>query len=134
MPTVRPGETTDVGEIRLQATTIAAPFHGEPIPMSPSRWSAYRPSPSAPWDLARAWTLRRRAGFAATWDELQRDLDDGPEAAVDRVLAGSAPHSGHARGIRHDGRPAGRRGRQRSRHPAGSRRGGSTGCSSRPTR
>ena len=53
---------------------------------------AYRPSPSAPWDLARAWTLRRRAGFAATWDELQRDLDDGPDAAVDRVLAGD--HAG----------------------------------------
>jgi hypothetical protein len=57
--------------------------------MSPSRWSAYRPSASAPWDLARAWTLRRRAGFAATWDELQRDLDGGPEAAVDRVLNGT---------------------------------------------
>jgi uncharacterized protein (DUF1800 family) len=57
--------------------------------MSPSRWSAYRPSPSAPWYLARAWTLRRRAGFAATWDELQRDLESGPDAAVDRVLDGT---------------------------------------------
>jgi uncharacterized protein (DUF1800 family) len=57
--------------------------------MSPSRWSAYRPSASAPWDLTRAWTLRRRAGFAATWDELQRDLESGPEAAVDRVLNGT---------------------------------------------
>jgi uncharacterized protein (DUF1800 family) len=57
--------------------------------MSPSRWSAYRPSPSAPWDLARAWTLRRRAGFAATWDELQRDLESGLDAAVDRVLDGT---------------------------------------------
>ncbi len=57
--------------------------------MSPSRWSAYRPGASAPWDLARAWTLRRRAGFAATWGELQRDLESGPEAAVDRVLNGT---------------------------------------------
>src|SRR5262245_18051590 len=57
--------------------------------MSPSRWSAYRSSASATWDLARAWTLRRRAGFAATWDELQRDLDGGPEAAVNRVLNGT---------------------------------------------
>ena len=57
--------------------------------MSPSRWSAYRPSASAPWDLARAWTLRRRAGFAATWDELQRDLESGPDASVDRVLNGT---------------------------------------------
>src|SRR5580693_8146746 len=58
--------------------------------MSPSRWSAYRPSASAPWDLARAWTLHRRAGFAATWDELQRDLESGPDAAVDRVLDGTS--------------------------------------------
>jgi hypothetical protein len=57
--------------------------------MSPSRWSAYRPSASAPWDLARAWTLRRRAGFVATWDELQRDLESGLDAAMDRVLNGT---------------------------------------------
>ncbi len=62
--------------------------------MRPSRWSVYRPSPSAPWDLARAWTLRRRAGFAATWDELQRDLAGGPEAAVDRVLNGTSRTQG----------------------------------------
>src|SRR5262249_42601927 len=62
---------------------------GGPIPMSLSRWSAYRPSASAPWDLARAWTLRRRSGFAATWDELRRDLESGPNAAVDRVLDGT---------------------------------------------
>jgi Protein of unknown function (DUF1800) len=57
--------------------------------MSASRWSPYRPSPSAPWDLARAWTLRRRAGFAATWDELRRDLESGPEASADRILSGT---------------------------------------------
>src|SRR5437868_11596694 len=57
--------------------------------MSPSPWSPYRPSPNARWNLARTWTLRRRAGFAATWDELQRDLDDGPDASVDRMLAGT---------------------------------------------
>ena len=62
---------------------------GEPIPMGPSRWSPYRPRASAPWDLARAWTLRRRAGFAATWDELQRDLESGPDTAVDRILDGT---------------------------------------------
>jgi hypothetical protein len=60
----------------------------------PSRWSAYRPSPSAPWDQARAWTLRRRAGFAATWDELQRDLEGGPESAVDRILNGTSRTQG----------------------------------------
>jgi uncharacterized protein (DUF1800 family) len=56
--------------------------------MSKSPWSPYFPSQSAPWNLARAWTLRRQAGFGATWAELQRDLADGPDAAVDRVLAG----------------------------------------------
>ncbi len=57
--------------------------------MSTSPWSRYRPSGSAPWDLTRAWTLRRRAGFAATWAELERDLKDGPDAAIDRVVAAS---------------------------------------------
>jgi uncharacterized protein (DUF1800 family) len=33
--------------------------------------------------------LHRRAGFAATWDELQRDLKDGPAASVDRLLSGT---------------------------------------------
>ena len=55
--------------------------------MTSSPWSSYRPSAAAPWNLARAWTLRRRAGFGATWCELERDLAGGPGAAVDRVLA-----------------------------------------------
>jgi uncharacterized protein (DUF1800 family) len=62
--------------------------------MNRSPWSRYLPSPSAPWNLARAWTLRRRAGFAATWNELQRDLKDGPETAVNRVLAGACRSDG----------------------------------------
>jgi uncharacterized protein (DUF1800 family) len=64
--------------------------------VSKSPWSPYRPSPSAPWNLARAWTLRRRAGFAATWDELQRDLESGPEAAVNRVLEGTCRLDGQS--------------------------------------
>ena len=62
--------------------------------MTSSPWSPYRPSAAAPWNLARAWTLRRRAGFAATWGELERDLAGGPEAAVDRVLAGECRTEG----------------------------------------
>jgi hypothetical protein len=34
--------------------------------------------------------LHRRAGFAATWEELQRDLKDGPAASVDRLLSGKS--------------------------------------------
>lgn len=30
--------------------------------------------------------LHRRAGFAANWSEIQRDLADGPDAAIDRLL------------------------------------------------
>lgn len=62
--------------------------------MGESAWSVYRPSLAAPWNLERAWTLRRRAGFAATWAELGRDLADGPEKAVDRVLSGECRSEG----------------------------------------
>ena len=53
-------------------------------------WAPYAPDDRAPWDLRRVVHLHRRAGFAGTWDELQRDLKDGPAAAVDRILAGTA--------------------------------------------
>ena len=62
--------------------------------MNTSPWAIYRPSAQAPWNLERAWTLRRRAGFAATWSELERDLKDGPGPAVDRVLAGECRTEG----------------------------------------
>src|SRR4051812_29308484 len=62
--------------------------------MRTSPWTPYRPTPSQPWDLARAWTLRRRAGFAATWVELERDLAEGPGPAVDRVLSGKCRAEG----------------------------------------
>ena len=53
-------------------------------------WGPYEPTSEAPWNLQRVVHLRRRAGFAATWRELQRDLKDGPRAAVDRLLAKQA--------------------------------------------
>jgi uncharacterized protein (DUF1800 family) len=52
------------------------------------RWARYRPAPETPWDLRRVVHLHRRAGFAATGAELRRDLADGPETSVDRLLAG----------------------------------------------
>ena len=48
-----------------------------------SPWSRYRPSAEAPWSLERVVHLHRRAGFAATWEELQRDLADGADASID---------------------------------------------------
>ena len=53
-------------------------------------WKHYEPDASRPWNLQRAWTLHRRAGFAATWNELQRDLADGPQKSIDRVLSATS--------------------------------------------
>ncbi len=51
-------------------------------------WAPYRPEPARPWDLQAVAHLHRRAGFAAPWGTLQRDLKDGPAASIDRLLAG----------------------------------------------
>jgi uncharacterized protein (DUF1800 family) len=51
-------------------------------------WIAYAPETDGPWDLARVVHLHRRAGFAATWREIQRDLKDGPGRSIERVLQG----------------------------------------------
>ena len=49
-------------------------------------WARYVPDRQAPWSLRRVVHLHRRAGFAATWGEVQRDLKDGPELALSRLL------------------------------------------------
>lgn len=56
-----------------------------------SSWAAYEPNNDAPWDIRRVVHLHRRAGFGAPWDVLQRDLQAGPRAAVDRLLHGHTP-------------------------------------------
>jgi len=53
-------------------------------------WAPYRPVTGSPWDLRRVVHLHRRAAFAATWEEIQRDLRDSPAASVDRLLTGKA--------------------------------------------
>ena len=60
----------------------------------PAGWDRYVPGPDDPWDLARVVGLHRRAGFAATWRELQRDLSSGPDASIDRLLSGTARGEG----------------------------------------
>ena len=57
-------------------------------------WSSYSPSDEEPWNLHRVVHLHRRAGFAATWNELQRDLRDGPSKSLDRLLQGQAREGG----------------------------------------
>jgi uncharacterized protein (DUF1800 family) len=48
-------------------------------------WRPYEPSDATPWNRQRVVHLHRRAGFAANWTELERDLADGPHAAIDRL-------------------------------------------------
>ena len=58
--------------------------------MQSEPWAPYVPDAQMPWTLERAVHLHRRAAFGATWEELQRDLKDGPAASVERLLAGTA--------------------------------------------
>ena len=56
---------------------------------SSAAWSPYEPSALSPWNLRRVVHLHRRAGLAATWSELQRDLESGHTASIDRLLGGT---------------------------------------------
>jgi hypothetical protein len=58
--------------------------------LSSQYWAPYVPDDKMPWDLRRVVHLHRRAGFAAGWSEIQRDLKDGPKASIDRLLSGKA--------------------------------------------
>ncbi len=49
-------------------------------------WAAYQPDASRPWDLRLAGHLFRRAGFGATWPQLQQALRDGPAATIEKLL------------------------------------------------
>ena len=53
-------------------------------------WAPYEPSQRRPWNLTRAAHLYRRAGFGATWNELQQALKAGPQRTIDRLLTGRA--------------------------------------------
>jgi uncharacterized protein (DUF1800 family) len=56
----------------------------------PSRaWAPFEPSRDRKWDLPAVAHLHRRAGFAASWPVLERDLREGPSASIERLLAGS---------------------------------------------
>jgi len=49
-------------------------------------WRRYEPSARCPWNLTRAAHLWRRAGFGATWDQLQESVKIGPQKTVDILL------------------------------------------------
>ncbi len=61
-------------------------------------WAPFEVNAQSPWDLARVAHLHRRAGFMAPWAVLQRDVRDGPDASIARLLEGEPTAS--------DGRPA----------------------------
>jgi uncharacterized protein (DUF1800 family) len=70
-------------------------MRSDPDPSKPGDpWARYVPDADAPWDLRRVVHLHRRAGFAATWDEIRRDLNDGPEASINRLLEGKSRSCG----------------------------------------
>lgn len=49
-------------------------------------WASYVPTSADPWNLEKVAHLHRRAGFAANWEELHRDLKAGPAESIDRLL------------------------------------------------
>lgn len=49
-------------------------------------WAAYEPDDERPWNLQRAGHLYRRAGFGASWGQLQGALSDGPQQTIDALL------------------------------------------------
>ena len=51
-------------------------------------WDAYTPSPANPWDSRKVGHLFRRAGFGASFADLERGLADGHAKSLDRILAG----------------------------------------------
>jgi uncharacterized protein (DUF1800 family) len=53
-------------------------------------WKPYESSDATPWNRERVVHLHRRAAFAASWREIKRDLVEGPNASVDRLLSGNA--------------------------------------------
>jgi uncharacterized protein (DUF1800 family) len=64
-------------------------------------WHPYTPTKEAPWNLRRVVHLHRRAGFAATWAEIQRDLKEGPKQSIERILSGKARSEGVPEGFEH---------------------------------
>jgi uncharacterized protein (DUF1800 family) len=53
-------------------------------------WERYQPSAKSPWNLQRVGHLYRRAGFGASWNDLETGLRSGPDQAIDTLLKGSA--------------------------------------------
>jgi len=51
-------------------------------------WLAYQPNETSPWNLRQVVHLHRRSEFGASWGQVERDLAEGPEKSVERLLKG----------------------------------------------
>lgn len=59
-----------------------------PLPFDPEwAWSPYEPSRESPWDVSRAAHLYRRAGWGATYAELQTAVDRHPLEVVEEICS-----------------------------------------------
>jgi hypothetical protein len=61
------------------------------MPQQDEPWEPFAPTRTDGWDLRKAAHLHRRAGFGATWAELERDVRDGMEASVNRLMTPREP-------------------------------------------
>ncbi len=52
-----------------------------------SAWEPYRPGVDGPWNAARVAHLHRRAGLGASWGQVERDVREGFEPTLRRILA-----------------------------------------------
>lgn len=51
-----------------------------------SEWQPFEPSEHDRWDLNKVAHLHRRVGFGASWSTLQRDIRDGPQRTIARIM------------------------------------------------
>jgi uncharacterized protein (DUF1800 family) len=64
--------------------------HKEPLDDPAWAWKPFEPTAARPWNAQCVAHLHRRAGFAAPWAVLERDLREGPSASIERLLLGAA--------------------------------------------
>lgn len=71
----------------MRITTTSEPLQSD-HPNPRSAWEPYRPGADGPWDAARVAHLHRRAGLGATWGQVERDVREGFEPTLRRILDG----------------------------------------------
>ena len=101
--------------------------------MSPSRWSSLPTGPGRPVGPRPGLDAPPPGRLRRDLERVERDLESGPDAAMDRVLAGTCRIEGVPAEFAATADLLGDAAAGAS-DATGSRPGGCTGCSSRPTR